>query len=255
MGMSRVGGLARFVIIHGAFGGGWEWTPVAKLLGRDGHEVWTPTLTGLGDRAHLGNSSVGLGTHILDLVSLLETEDLRDVVLCGASYGGMPATGAADRVPERLAGLVYVDGLVPNDGQSALDLLPASLRESVRARAQARGSDAWTVPVPEGVLPPRDGLPAERWSQYVSRLVPQPAATFSEAIRLTSGIRRVPRGFVRCTKGVIKDDPIEPMGARARRENWPYREIATPHDPHLFDPQGAARVLVEMSRLLRSSVA
>lgn len=92
-------GVSTFVIVHGAFGGGWEWTPVAEILRRRGHVVFTPTLTGMGERVHLGPRA-GLNTNILDVVALLDFEDLRDVVLCGASYGGMAVTGAADRVAE-----------------------------------------------------------------------------------------------------------------------------------------------------------
>ena len=106
------------VIVHGGWGGGWEWSAVAGLLRERGHEVFTPTLTGMGERSHIGrHEQVGLGTHIEDVVAVLEFEKLRDVVLCGASYGGMPVTGAADRVAERVRLLVYVDALVPRDGQ------------------------------------------------------------------------------------------------------------------------------------------
>ena len=92
--------MTTFVIVHGAWGGGWEWSPVADILRRHGHRAFTPTLTGMGERAHLSHGEpVGLGTLVDDIVAVLEFERLRDVVLCGASYGGMPATGAADRGP------------------------------------------------------------------------------------------------------------------------------------------------------------
>ena len=243
--------MSTFVIVHGAFGGGWEWTRVARILRDQGHDVWTPTLTGLGDRAHLAHRGVGLSTHIRDVLALLELEDLRRVVLCGASYGGMPVTGAADGAPERVAGVVYVDALVPRDGQSALDLLPASFRASVAARSRSRARGAWNVPVPLQVLPPRGGIPDERWSHYVSRLVPQPAATFSDAIRLTGAVDGLPRGFVRCTGSNLENDPIERIATRIRKRRWPYREIEAPHDPHLFDPLGTARIILRLSRELR----
>ncbi len=89
--------MATIVIVHGGFGGGWEWTPVAQTLRESGHVVFTPTLSGMGERSHLG-PGLGLGTHIEDVVAVLEFKDLHDVVLCGASYGGMAVTGAADRV-------------------------------------------------------------------------------------------------------------------------------------------------------------
>lgn len=104
-----------FLIVHGGFGGGWEWTEVAVALRARGHAVFTPTLTGMGERFHLG-PEVGLSTHVQGVVGVLEFEDLCDVVLCAASYGGMAATAAADRVPDRVSLVVYVDALIPHDG-------------------------------------------------------------------------------------------------------------------------------------------
>ena len=162
-----------FVIVHGGFGGGWEWTEVARHLRTRGHEVFTPTLTGMGERSHLG-PGFGLSTHVLDVTGVLEFEDLRDVVLCGASYGGMPVTGAADRLPARVAMVIYIDALIPRDGQSGLDLLPEAFGTLVRS-----AGSAW-VEVPEAVLPPARLVPDERRARYIARLRAQPAATFTE---------------------------------------------------------------------------
>src|SRR5688572_5783061 len=134
----EAGVMSTFVLVHGAFGGGWEWTPVAGILRRNAHEVFTPTLTGMGERHHLG-PSVGLATHIEDLVAVLEYEILDDVILCAASYGGMAATAAADRVPHRVEMLLYIDALIPHDGQCGLDLLPAGFGDIVRAAAGPGG--------------------------------------------------------------------------------------------------------------------
>jgi pimeloyl-ACP methyl ester carboxylesterase len=234
--------MATFVIVHGAFGGGWEWTPVANLLRRQGHEVFTPTLTGMGERGHLG-PEVGLGTHVTDVIGVLEFEDLRDVVLCGASYGGMATTGAADRLPDRIRLLVYIDALVPLDGQSGLDILPLKFADFARRLADARGH-GW-VPVPSEVLPPSGVIADSVRDGYVARLRPQPLATFTEPLRMTGAGDRLPRAFVRCLKFPINmgGDPIAPMAARARAEGWAYREIDAPHDPHLFDPVATAAVL------------
>jgi pimeloyl-ACP methyl ester carboxylesterase len=166
--------MATFVIVHGGFGGGWEWTTVARVLRNQGHEVFTPTLTGIGERAHLG-PEVGLATHVQDVVAVIELEDLRDVVLCGASYGGMSVTGAADRIPDRIGLVVYVDALVPRDGQSGLDLLPTAFGDMVRAAADERGR-CW-VPVPEAVLPPEGLISEEERGRYIARLRPQRVST------------------------------------------------------------------------------
>ena len=244
--------MATFVIVHGAFGGGWEWTEVAVALRALGHGVFTPTLTGMGERSHLG-PNVGLRTHLDDLIGVLEFEDLRDVVLCGASYGGMAVTVAADRVPDRISLVVYVDALIPRDGQSGLDLLPAAFSDAVRAHAAAAGH-GW-VAVPEVILPPRGVIPEPRRAHYIARLRPQPVATFTEPVVLSGAIERVPRAFVRCTAGSLGTvgDPIEPMAARARAEGWPYRELAAPHDPHLFDPARTAALLDELAAVAAKS--
>lgn len=241
--------MATFVIVHGGFGGGWEWTPVARLLRARGHEAFTPTLTGMGERAHLGSRHVGLSTHVADVVALVEFEALRDVVLCGASYGGMPATGAADRLADRVRVLVYVDALVPRDGERALDFLPASFQEFAR-EAAAADPDGWRVPAPDAVLPPAGLVPEERRADYARRLRPQPFASYDEPIRLSGAVERLPRAFVRCTRtdfGEELGDPIAPFAARARAEGWAYRELAAPHDPQLADPAATAEALHDLA--------
>jgi pimeloyl-ACP methyl ester carboxylesterase len=206
--------VATFVIVHGAFGGGWEWTGVAAALRAVGHAVFTPTLTGMGERSHLG-PEVGLGTHVQDVVGLLEFEDLWNVVLCGASYGGMAVTAAADRVPDRVSLVVYIDALVPQNEQSGLDLLPSAFGDAVRSRADARGH-GW-VEIPDAALPPVGLIPETRRAHYVARLRLQPVATFTERVALTGAIERLPRAFLRCTAGSLAagGDPIGPMAARA----------------------------------------
>ena len=115
--------MATFVLVHGGWAGGWQWREIASLLRAAGHDVFTPTLTGLGERVHLASPDVGLDTHIQDILMVLEYEDLHDVILVGYSYSGMVITGVAERAPERLAHLVYLDAYVPRDGQSLLDML------------------------------------------------------------------------------------------------------------------------------------
>lgn len=237
--------MAKFVIVHGGFGGGWEWIEVAKELRTRGHEVFTPTLTGMGERSHLG-PRVGLATHVEDVVAVLKYENLWGAVLCGASYGGMAVTGAADRVPDRIKLVLYIDALVPRNGQSGVDLLPSAFGDIVRAKADSQGH-GW-VPVPDAILPPEDLIPEERRRGYVARLGPQPVATFTEPIRLTGAIDLLPRAFVRCTGATLDvgGDPIAPFAAQAKSEGWLYRELVAPHDPHLFDPAGTAAVLHEL---------
>ena len=117
--------MATFVLVHGAWHGGWCWKRVRPLLESRGHLVFTPTLTGLGERSHLLARETGLETHIADVVNVIRWEELSEVVLCGHSYGGMVISGVADRVPDRIRSLVYLDAFVPSDGQSLFDFLPA----------------------------------------------------------------------------------------------------------------------------------
>jgi pimeloyl-ACP methyl ester carboxylesterase len=134
-----------FVVAHGAWSAAWAWKKMRPLLRAAGHELWTPTYTGLGERAHLANPTVELDTHIADVVGMLEMEDLRDVVLIAHSYGGMVATGVADRARERIAQLVYLDAFVPQDGQSLFDLQSVETRARMRELARTDG-EGWRLP-------------------------------------------------------------------------------------------------------------
>jgi pimeloyl-ACP methyl ester carboxylesterase len=246
--------VSAFVIVHGAWGGGWEWSPVARLLRERGHDVLTPTLTGMGERAHLGGQShVGLATHVEDVAAVLRFENLRDAVLCGASYGGMPVTGAADQAADLIRVVIYVDALVPRAGQSALDLLPESFGDMVRAGVGEHGA-LWRVPMPVDLfekLIPAGSVPDGVRADYLARVRDQPAATFMEPVQLTGTVDGVRRTFVRCTQGDFAEelggDPIEACAARARAEGWPYRELSAPHDPQVFDPVGTASLLEELA--------
>ena len=123
--------MATFLIAHGAWSGGWAWKKIRRRLGARGHQVFTPTYTGLGERAHLARREFGLDTHIQDVLGVLEYEDLSDVVLLGHSYGGMVATGVADRAPQRLRRLAYLDAFAPRDGQALLDLVAPQERAKI----------------------------------------------------------------------------------------------------------------------------
>lgn len=237
--------MATFVIVHGGWGGGWEWTPVGRMLRERGHEVFTPTLTGLGERAHLG-SDIGLSDHIEDVIAVFRFEELRDVVLCGQSYGGMVVTGVADRIPESIRLLTYLDAFVPEDGQAISDLVGGEFRAPI---LQMSEEGAERFPYPEELWPPRGLLPERTRASYVARMVPHPLGTMTEQIRLSGAVHRVSRAFVRCTGGK-KADPEEnlaPFAARAREEGWLYRESATPHDLHLVDPEGTAAILHDLA--------
>jgi pimeloyl-ACP methyl ester carboxylesterase len=236
--------MATFVIVHGAWSGAHAWRWVRPLLREAGHEVVTPSLTGLGERAHLATAATDLDTHVADVAAVLHYEDLTDVVLVGHSYGGMVITGVADRAPERIARLVYLDADVPREGESMLDLVPAEERARYEETARTRG-DGWGVPPPlPDPLPP--GVPPEVvWA--VARMNPHPLATMAQPLRLEHGETDLQRTFVLCTEG--KEDWTEPpYVARVRADpSWQFVELAADHTAHVSAPQALSLLLQDVA--------
>jgi pimeloyl-ACP methyl ester carboxylesterase len=176
--------MATIVIVHGGYHGGWRWKEVRLALQAAGHEVYSPTLTGLGERVHLATPEVGLDIHILDVANVLEYEDLRDVVPVGHSYGGMMITAVAERAAARLARLVYLDALLPRDGECLLDVLTPEGRAEWEAQPRL-DADGWRI------------APA---SPHDWRSMPMPLKTFRQPLRLTGSGGTVPEAFVHCTE-------------------------------------------------------
>ena len=204
------------------------------LLHDLGHELFTPTHTGLGERLHLASPAVGLETHIADILGVLEFEDLNSVFLVGHSYGGMVATGVADRAPARLAHLIYLDAFVPRDGQSLFDLQPPELRAAKREAVQKNG-DGWLVP--QNPLPPDTSEADVAW--ITPRRVMQPVKTFEQPIKLTGAVDRLPKSYIKCTR-IGPEDVFQDFARRARNEGWNYFEIDSSHSPHITAPQALA---------------
>jgi pimeloyl-ACP methyl ester carboxylesterase len=230
--------VAVFVLVHGGWGGGWERRVVARRLGSRGHDVFTPTLTGLGERSHLLRPHVSLSTHVEDVAALLRYENLRDVVLSGHSYSGMVVTGVADLESERLRCLVYIDAFVPRSGQALVDLLPDEfVEEAVRRPARERG-DGWRVPFPF-----YDESVRELGRAYADRMTDQPLRTFEEPLRTSGAGSAVPRAYVRCTEGKEGGDIFAGFAERAQAAGWTYREIAALHDVQVAEPERLADIL------------
>lgn len=165
--------MAAFVLVHGSFHGGWCWQKVARFLRQSGHEVYTPTLTGLGERSHLATPQSGLELHIQDIINVIEYEDLYDAVLVGHSYAGLVNTSVAEHIPQRLARLIYLDAIIPHDGQSAFNVIPGM--EEQWAQMATSQSNGWLVPPMSpramGITNPADAA----WVE--SRLTPMPLLT------------------------------------------------------------------------------
>lgn len=213
------------VFVHGAWGGGWQYTKVQPLLEQAGHTVYRPTMTGLGERVHLGGPDVGLSTHIEDIVKVLEFEDLRDVVLVGHSYGGMVIAGVAERVPERIAKLIFFDAILPENGESVASLFGDAVDSW--ATAGGGGAEPWQlVPnwVEEGELPPVD--------------VPQPLLTFTEVIVLDNpDSARLPAVFLLTVEAGKDADDFDVFADRARNRGWDVVEMEGGHNPHWYQPE------------------
>jgi pimeloyl-ACP methyl ester carboxylesterase len=232
--------MSTFVLLHGAWHGGWAWQRVVPLLRAAGHEVHAPTFTGVSDRAHLLNPSVGLDTHIQDVVALLEAHDAKDVVLVGHSYAGQVVTGVADRVPDRMARRVYLDAFVGDDGDAAIDLQPETIAGHYRESVEGPGF-GWLIPVRSlqvlGVTEQSD----VDW--LTARLTPHPWRTYTEPLRLTGAGESVPAAFIECTDWMRV---FQPHAERAAARGWPVHTIATGHEAMVTAPQELAELLLKV---------
>jgi len=230
-----------FLLCHGAWGGGWSWKKMHPLMQAAGHRLLTPTYTGLGERAHLANREVDLETHIQDILNVITYEDLRDFVLLGHSYGGMVATGVADREAERVTQIVYLDAFVPEDGQSTLDFQSPEERERLREVVDRDGA-GWLVPP----TPLSADLPPERAAWLKARRMPQPLRTFEEPIRLTGAGAGLPRSYIYCIRKP-PGDAFASVAARCKNDpTWQYREIDSDHTPNANAPDRLADLIDEL---------
>jgi pimeloyl-ACP methyl ester carboxylesterase len=229
-----------FVLVHGAWHGGWCWRFVAPMLRRAGHEVFTPTLTGLGERAHLARPGIDLELHVQDVVALLEAEDLREVVLVGHSYGGMVVTGAADRCAARIRRLVYLDAFVPGNGRCALDYVLPERAAAFREEGERTGT----------VAPPPLSLWGLTKPEHVAFAKPRetrhPYRTFTQPIRLANeaALARLPRTFIYCSSPAT--GTFDALAARVRSDPaWRFFEMKTGHDAMILVPEELAAILLE----------
>ncbi|MFZ5691919.1 MAG: alpha/beta fold hydrolase [Pseudomonadota bacterium] len=232
--------MATIVVAHGAWSSAWAWQKMRPLLRALGHDVFTPSYTGLGERAHLAHPGIDLDTHIADVLGVLRYEDLRDVVLIGHSYGGMVATGVTDRAEGRVAKLIYLDAFAPKHGQSLFQLVGAETEAKMRAGAAA--GDGWRVP--SNPMPP--DTPADYVEWAATRRLTQPIKCFEQAISLSG--RPLPvAGYIYC-KRIAPGDVFRQFADRAKAEGWRYAEMEASHNPHITCPEALRDVLQEMMR-------
>ena len=230
-----------FVLVHGAWHGGWCWRRVADVLERKGHKVFTPTLTGLGERSHLMSADINLDTHIADVVNVLKWEDLKDVVLVAHSYGGWPVSGAIEQTLDRIASVVYLDAFVPEDGQSSFDTASDFSRKAfldaiAKGEISRAGPPAATFHVNE-----KD----QAWVD--SKTTPQPIGVSLQPIKLAGARERVKKKtYIRAPK---YPQPFFDSYYQAKRNDpsWRTYEVPCGHDVMVDMPERLTEILLEVT--------
>ena len=224
--------MATYVILHGGTTGGWYMGKVARRLRQAGHEVFTPTYTGLGERAHLLNREIDLDTHIQDILNVFHYEDLDDVILVGKSYSGLVITAVAEAIPDQIRHLVYLDALVPQDGQSLADMVGPEVMAQIDELVQANG-DGWLLPAAKSVD---------------SRLTDHPIKTVYGKVEIKNPTAAaLPRTYICCTEKT--ESPFTPtlyrVAQQAKDAGWSYRELPTHHEPEISMPDEVTELLLE----------
>ncbi|MDI1271297.1 MAG: alpha/beta hydrolase [Polaromonas sp.] len=240
--------MANFVLVHGAWHGGWCWQRVTLALQQQGHRVHAVTLTGLGERAHLLAPSITLDTHIDDVISAIEVEELHDVILAVHSYAGMIGTAVADRLGKHLKHLVYVDAVVPKPGESWSSTQSAATQQQRLTAAQASTRFSFPPPDPEVF-----GLHDADYAWVKRRQTPHPGNTYQAPLDFdVQRVAAIPRTFVNCTQPALAT--IEPSRLRVKDAkfwdgawlpNSKIVELKTGHDPMISEPAGLTRILLD----------
>jgi pimeloyl-ACP methyl ester carboxylesterase len=232
-----------FVLVHGAWHGGWCWIRVAERLMTADHRVFTPTQTGLGERRHLLSPAITPETFIDDIANVIDAEELEDVILVGHSFGGRSIAGVADRMPNRLRRLVFLDASLPENGKSAFEQTPPDVREA-RIKAAQQFSGGMSMPPPKaeafGVADPDDAAWVER------RLTPHPFATYSLPLVLKHPVGNgVPTTYIRCVEPAY---PVlhESAAYAQSRSDWQYLELRSGHDAMVTAPAELTEMLLAL---------
>ena len=251
--------MATYVLVAGAWLGGWAWQPVTDQLREHGHDVHPVTLTGLGERSELAGPEADLDTYIADVVNLMEAEDLRDVVLVGHSYAGHVITGVADRVPERIALLAYLDAGPSPDGASFMDLQPPAARELIERLVEEAG-EGWRVPLPsgeelEGVMGASlEGLGQDERDHMRAHATAQPLRTWTQPLSLKNPAREeLPKLLITCSLPLDQVRQMIAAGhpgfAALAGPQWSVRELPTGHWPRFSVPEELASLLADLADL------
>jgi pimeloyl-ACP methyl ester carboxylesterase len=226
-----------FVLVHGAWAGSWCWARVVDRLSANGHRVFAPTLSGLGERSHLAACDINLTTHVLDVVNEITWKDLDHVILVGHSYGGMVINGVAEHVVDRIASIIYIDAFIPADGESAADLgLPEDSKSALIA----------VPPTAEG-----EYINEADRAWVDAKATPQPSATFGEKLHVSGAYQRVPnKVYIRASNG---PSIFQEFAATARSDRWTVYEIESGHDVAIDAPMELCEILEACARQERQA--
>jgi len=230
-----------FVLVHGAWHGGWCWRRVADLLEAKGHKVFAPTLTGLGERSHLMRAGINVSTHATDIVNVLKWERLSDVVLCGHSYGGFVISGVAEQAADKIGSIVYLDAFVPENGDSMASLTSQAVRDSLKI-ATERGD----IGVP--ARPAAAFLVNDKDQAWVDSLTgPQPIETMTEPVKITGARERIgKKSYIRA--GAYPNPGFDKAFARVKADKaWRTYEVPCGHDVMVDMPERLAEILLEVA--------
>lgn len=233
-----------YVLVHGAWHGGWAWDAVRPLLERPGIRVLAPTLKGLAGRQNENGPNVNLDTHIHEVIALLDKEQLRNIVLVGHSYAGMVVTGVCDQRPERIAHVVYLDAFLPESGQSLYDLVPPAARAKARQDTKEKGEGYKALPPSAAIW----GVTGPALEDINRRMTPHPAMTNEQPVVLKrGGPYAVPRRtYIDCTQPSMP--PFVPIKARVKTDpRWNYIAVPAGHEVPLTHPRLVADILAGLS--------
>jgi len=231
------------VLVHGSCHGGWCWNKLLPFLKRNDNQIYTPTLTGLGDRSHLLFENINLSTHIKDIIQVFEYENLHDVVLIGHSYGGMVIGGIAHSIPDRIKSIIFLDAYIPQDGKSAFDLIPG-LENTYKQRLLKEKGKEWLVlsytPLEFGVTNPNDVT----WMK--NRSCPMPFHTHDESLVMQNvTFKKIPKFFITFTD--FGESMFKSIGQeKIDLEGWNYFELRQGHDAMITAPEELSRFLLEL---------
>ena len=242
--------MANYLLVHGAWHGAWCWRRVLPLLTQAGHRAHAITLTGVGERAHLLSPAIDLETHITDVLAAMDAEEMDRLILVVHSYAGMLGTAVADRRPERLAHLVYLDAVLPEPGESWSSTHAPATRQARIAAAQADARRSFAPPDPSVF-----GLHGDDHAWVERRQTPHPGLPYTQALAFDPArVCAVPRTFIECTQPPLATIEVSRQRARdpafwggAWLPGTQLHALATGHDPMVSDPQGLARLLLDLS--------